>query len=85
MDALSGRLMKSLWKPIKAWRSRRQYRALQRWEQTRVEGKRWFIFRSSLTSGLTVAGATHPSHYLVHGASSWPVSSLFSLRSLASI
>jgi hypothetical protein len=38
-----------------------------------VEGKRWFVFRTALTYGVTVAGATHLWHHLVYGASSIPV------------
>lgn len=65
--------MKSLRKSMQAWRSRRQQRSLQRWEQTRGEGKGWFVFRTALTSGLTMAGATHLVNYVFDGETSYPV------------
>jgi len=43
---------------IQAWRSRREQRSLERWEEIRAEGKARFVFRTSLTFGLTMVGAT---------------------------
>jgi hypothetical protein len=50
--------MNSSLQRIKAWRSRRQRRSLERWEQIRAAGKKRFIVRTGLTYGLTVVGAT---------------------------
>ena len=45
---------------IQAWRSRRVQRRHQRslewWERVRTEGKKRFVWRTSLTYGLTMAG-----------------------------
>ena len=46
-------------KRIQAWRSRKEQRSLQRWEQVRAEGKAQFVRRTALTFGLTIVGATH--------------------------
>jgi|SRR5215213_607459 len=59
--------MKSLLKEIQAWRSRRQQRWLERWEQTRAEGKRRFIVRTAITNALTVVGATYVYEHLFYG------------------
>jgi len=40
------------------WRSRRQLRSLERWEQIRAEGKGRFVFNAALTYGLSVVGVT---------------------------
>ena len=65
--------MKSLLKLIRAWRSRRQQRWLERWEQTRTEGKAQFIVRTALTNALTVVGVTHVYHYVFYGPTPIPV------------
>ena len=70
--------MKSLRKTIQARSSRAEQRSLERWEQTRGEGKSWFVFRTALTAGLTVAGATHIFNYLSYGETSYPVFKLIS-------
>jgi len=55
-------------KRIQTWRSRRQRRSLQWWEQTRVKGKKRFVFEKALTYGVFVVGATDVFEYLFHGA-----------------
>ena len=60
--------MKARLKRIQAWRSRRQRRLLQSWEQTRAKGKKRFVFENALTYGVFVVGATDVFEYLVHGA-----------------
>ena len=45
-------------KKLKAWRSRRKLRSLQRWEQIRTKGKARFVSQSALTFSLTIVGAT---------------------------
>ena len=51
-------VMNSTFQRIKAWRSRRQLRSLERWEQIRAEGKARFVFNAALTYGLTMVGLT---------------------------
>lgn len=48
--------MKAWLKRIQAWDLRRQQRSLEWWEQERVKGKAWFVFRTALTCGLMMAG-----------------------------
>ena len=65
-------------KKFQAWRSRRQLRSLERWEQIRAEGKARFVVRTALTYGLTVVGLIHVSDQVfLDGAQ--PSISLFKL------
>ena len=60
-------VMNSTFQRIKVWRSRRQLRSLQKWEQIRAEGKRWFVFRTAVTYGLTVVGMMDAYDYFFGG------------------
>ena len=62
--------MNSPFQKIKARRSRRQLRSLQKWEQIRAEGKRWFVFRTAVTFSLTMVGAMDAYDYLFEGGHS---------------
>lgn len=44
-------------KKFQAWRSRRQLRSLQRWEQIRAKGKARGVLQSALTYSITMIGA----------------------------
>ena len=55
---------------IKAWRSRRQLRSLERWEQIRAEGKEWFVFRTALTYGVVFVGVINAVENLFDGPQS---------------
>jgi len=58
-----------LWlKRIQTWRSRRQLRLLESWEQTRAKGKKRFVFETALSYGVCVVGVTDVFEYLRHGA-----------------
>jgi hypothetical protein len=69
--------MNNLLKKLKAWRSRLQQRSLERWERIRAEGKRRFVFNTSLTYGLTMVGLTDVVDHFFKSAPHWI--SLFSL------
>ena len=76
--------MKKWLKRVQAWRSRRQLRSLERWEQIRAEGKRRFVFRTALTYGLSMFGVVDVSHHFFGGSQSdlclaavfWPVAGI---------
>jgi hypothetical protein len=60
--------MHSLLQKSQAWRSGRELRSLQRWEQERAKGKARFVFRTALTYSLTIVGATHAYESFFYGA-----------------
>jgi hypothetical protein len=55
--------MNSSLQKFKAWRVQRKKRSeerlLRKWEQTRAEGKKRYVWRHGLAYGLTVAGVSH--------------------------
>ena len=55
-------------KKFLTWRSGGEQRALERWAQIRVEGKRRFVLRTSLTLGLTMPGLTDVLDHISDGA-----------------
>ena len=60
--------MHSSLKKFQAWRSGRELRSLQRWEQERAKGQARFVFRNALTYSLTIVGATHAYESFFYGA-----------------
>ena len=51
--------MNSALQKIRGWRSLRERRALQRWEQIRTEGKTRFVIQSALNYGVVFVGLSH--------------------------
>jgi hypothetical protein len=59
--------MNSALQRIRAWRSLRERRALERWEQLRAKGKTRFVIQSALTYGFVIVGATDAIEHLFDG------------------
>lgn len=53
--------------PIRAWRSRRELRELQQWEQIRKKGKGRFLIRTSIYYGFAIVGITDLYENLFYG------------------